>query len=158
VPVKVVSERLGHANATITLTVYQHVHPGMGREAANRFAGCSRADPRHEVSRGYHEGLRGPDSKTPRAPDLQEHRGEAVSEGRLGTYAHGSRLSSDRSVLLGGHRLKHRPGAQDARRSPPEGAPPPLSSAAQGRAIRKTGQPISVRQAAGSAVSRGPTT
>lgn len=38
VPVKVVSERLGHASATITLTVYQHVHPGMGREAANRFA------------------------------------------------------------------------------------------------------------------------
>jgi integrase len=38
VPVKVVSERLGHANATITLTVYQHVHPGMGREAAARFA------------------------------------------------------------------------------------------------------------------------
>ncbi|WP_369256593.1 tyrosine-type recombinase/integrase [Geodermatophilus amargosae] len=38
VPVKVVSERLGHANATITLTVYQHVHPGMGREAADRFA------------------------------------------------------------------------------------------------------------------------
>jgi integrase len=25
VPVKVVSERLGHASATITLTVYQHV-------------------------------------------------------------------------------------------------------------------------------------
>lgn len=37
-PVKVVSERLGHANATITLTVYQHVHPGMGRQAADRFA------------------------------------------------------------------------------------------------------------------------
>jgi integrase len=37
-PVKVVSERLGHASATITLTVYQHVHPGMGREAAARFA------------------------------------------------------------------------------------------------------------------------
>ncbi len=37
VPVKVVSERLGHASATITLTVYQHVHPGMGREAADRF-------------------------------------------------------------------------------------------------------------------------
>ncbi|WP_245784805.1 tyrosine-type recombinase/integrase [Geodermatophilus amargosae] len=31
VPVKLVSERLGHASATITLTVYQHVHPGMGR-------------------------------------------------------------------------------------------------------------------------------
>jgi integrase len=37
-PVKVVSERLGHASATITLTVHQHVHPGMGREAAARFA------------------------------------------------------------------------------------------------------------------------
>ena len=37
-PVKVVSERLGHARATITLTVYQHVHPGMGRQAADRFA------------------------------------------------------------------------------------------------------------------------
>ncbi|WP_448628657.1 tyrosine-type recombinase/integrase [Geodermatophilus sp. URMC 64] len=28
VPVKVVSERLGHAGAMITLTVHQHVHPG----------------------------------------------------------------------------------------------------------------------------------
>ncbi|MGY1640670.1 tyrosine-type recombinase/integrase [Geodermatophilus sp. SYSU D00703] len=37
VPVEVVSERLGHANAAITLTVYQHVHPGTGREAADRF-------------------------------------------------------------------------------------------------------------------------
>ena len=37
-PVKVVSERLGHASATITLTGYQHVPPGMGREAAARFA------------------------------------------------------------------------------------------------------------------------
>jgi integrase len=38
VPVKVVSERLRHASATITLAVYQHVHPGMGRQAADRFA------------------------------------------------------------------------------------------------------------------------
>jgi integrase len=38
VPVEVVSERLGNASATITLTVYRHVHPGMGREAADRFA------------------------------------------------------------------------------------------------------------------------
>jgi integrase len=37
-PVKVVSERLGHAGPTITLGVYQHVMPGMGREAADRFA------------------------------------------------------------------------------------------------------------------------
>ncbi|MFQ1002606.1 tyrosine-type recombinase/integrase [Modestobacter sp. SSW1-42] len=38
VPVKVVSERLGHASPTITLSVYAHVHPGMGRQAADRFA------------------------------------------------------------------------------------------------------------------------
>lgn len=38
VPVKVVSERLGHASATITLNVYQHVMPGMQQEAATRFA------------------------------------------------------------------------------------------------------------------------
>lgn len=38
VPVKVVSERLGHANATITMGVYQHVMPGMQQEAATRFA------------------------------------------------------------------------------------------------------------------------
>jgi integrase len=36
--VEVVSKRLGHASATITLAVHQHVHPGMGREAADRFA------------------------------------------------------------------------------------------------------------------------
>ena len=36
VPVEVVSERLGHASGTSTLTVHQHVHPGMGREAADR--------------------------------------------------------------------------------------------------------------------------
>jgi integrase len=40
--VEQVSERLGHANATITLTVYQHVHPGMGRQAADRFAALLR--------------------------------------------------------------------------------------------------------------------
>lgn len=37
-PVKVVSERLGHASATITLGVYAHVMPGMQREAATTFA------------------------------------------------------------------------------------------------------------------------
>lgn len=38
VPVKVVSERLGHASATITMNVYQHVMPGMQQEAAAKFA------------------------------------------------------------------------------------------------------------------------
>ncbi len=41
-PVTVVSERLGHANATATLTVYQHVHPGMDRQAAERHAALLR--------------------------------------------------------------------------------------------------------------------
>jgi integrase len=35
---KVVSERLGHANVTVTLTTYSHVMPGDQRQAAARFA------------------------------------------------------------------------------------------------------------------------
>jgi integrase len=38
VPVKVVSERLGHSSVTVTLEVYQHVLPGMQAEAAAMFA------------------------------------------------------------------------------------------------------------------------
>ncbi|HEY3715125.1 MAG TPA: site-specific integrase [Jatrophihabitantaceae bacterium] len=38
VPVKVVSERLGHASPMITLTVYAHVMPTMQREAATKLA------------------------------------------------------------------------------------------------------------------------
>ncbi|MFV0523701.1 MAG: tyrosine-type recombinase/integrase, partial [Acidimicrobiales bacterium] len=38
VPIKVVSERLGHANPGFTMATYQHVLPGMGANAANRFA------------------------------------------------------------------------------------------------------------------------
>jgi integrase len=38
VPVKVVSERLGHTTVTITLEIYQHVMPGMQAEAAAKFA------------------------------------------------------------------------------------------------------------------------
>jgi integrase len=36
--VKVVSERLGHASPTVTLTVYAHVLPGSQRQAAARSA------------------------------------------------------------------------------------------------------------------------
>lgn len=35
VPVKVVSERLGHANPTFTIETYQHVLPGMQTDAAH---------------------------------------------------------------------------------------------------------------------------
>jgi integrase len=38
VPVKVVSERLGHANPAFTITVYQHVNPGMQADAATVFS------------------------------------------------------------------------------------------------------------------------
>jgi integrase len=38
VPVKVVSERLGHATVMITMEIYQHVLPGMQAEAAAKFA------------------------------------------------------------------------------------------------------------------------
>jgi integrase len=34
-PVKVVSERLGHSSAVVTMTVYAHVLPGGQREAAD---------------------------------------------------------------------------------------------------------------------------
>jgi len=37
IPVKVVSERLGHATAMITLGIYAHVMPGMQAEAAAKF-------------------------------------------------------------------------------------------------------------------------
>ena len=38
VPVKVVSERLGHASPTITLTTYAHVMPGDQKAAADMLA------------------------------------------------------------------------------------------------------------------------
>jgi integrase len=38
VPIKVVSERLGHSTVTITMEIYQHVMPGMQAEAAAKFA------------------------------------------------------------------------------------------------------------------------
>src|SRR5206468_1160557 len=38
VPIKVVSERLGHSTPGFTVATYQHVLPGMQAEAANAFA------------------------------------------------------------------------------------------------------------------------
>ncbi|SFT86712.1 Phage integrase family protein [Geodermatophilus amargosae] len=55
VPVKVVSERLGNANATITLTVYQHVHPGMGRRRPTASPSGFGAEMVREVSNDCHE-------------------------------------------------------------------------------------------------------
>jgi hypothetical protein len=38
-PIKVVTERLGHAHPVFTMHTYQHLLPGMSAEAADRFAG-----------------------------------------------------------------------------------------------------------------------
>lgn len=38
VPIKVVSERLGHAHPGFTMHTYQHILPGMGAGAARKFA------------------------------------------------------------------------------------------------------------------------
>lgn len=37
-PLKIVSERLGHASPSVTMTVYAHVMPGDQKCAASRFA------------------------------------------------------------------------------------------------------------------------
>jgi integrase len=42
IPVKVMSERLGHAKVQITIDLYQHVMPGMGADAAAKIAGLLR--------------------------------------------------------------------------------------------------------------------
>jgi integrase len=38
VPLKVVSERLGHSNPAFTMATYQHILPGMQAEASDTFA------------------------------------------------------------------------------------------------------------------------
>ena len=54
VPVEVVSERLGHASATITLTGCQHVHPRHGSPGGGPLRGAA-----GELIRGaeYHAGI-----------------------------------------------------------------------------------------------------
>jgi integrase len=42
VPVKVVSERLGHANIALTIDTYQHVLPGMQADAARIYEQIAR--------------------------------------------------------------------------------------------------------------------
>jgi integrase len=60
VPVKVVSERLGHASVAFTMTVYQHVLPGMQAEAADTFSaliGDTRSTMRSSASLGVDDTL-----------------------------------------------------------------------------------------------------
>lgn len=44
VPPKVVSERLGHSSPAFTMTVYQHVLPGMQADAAATFGDAAFGD------------------------------------------------------------------------------------------------------------------
>jgi len=37
VPLKVISERLGHSSISITADIYSHITPGMGKQAAAIF-------------------------------------------------------------------------------------------------------------------------
>ncbi|MCU1498517.1 MAG: hypothetical protein JWM47_2470 [Acidimicrobiales bacterium] len=57
VPVKVVSERLGHSSPAFTMTVYQHVLPGMQAEAAAKF-GEAVFGPNNDLRREMRSGLR----------------------------------------------------------------------------------------------------
>jgi len=43
VPIKVVSERLGHATPGFTMATYQHVLPGMQADTSRVFAGLIRS-------------------------------------------------------------------------------------------------------------------
>jgi hypothetical protein len=97
-PVKVVSERLGHASATITLTVSSTSAPAWAGRPPTGSPRCSGADQRREVSRRYHAPFLTLETRTPRGPELQEHRGDRCVRGRHATYAHGSRPPVDRSV------------------------------------------------------------
>ncbi len=70
VDMKVVSERLGHSQISVTADLYTHVNQGVGRDAANRIAGVlkppARAlptaslpqSPENAVSRDENEGER----------------------------------------------------------------------------------------------------
>jgi Site-specific recombinase XerD len=42
VPIKVVTERLGHSHPAFTMHTYQHLLPGMSADAATQFAGLAR--------------------------------------------------------------------------------------------------------------------
>jgi integrase len=58
IPVKVVSERLGHANIAFTMQTYQHTLPGMQTNAARAAERLARPTPPAENASGEHRGNR----------------------------------------------------------------------------------------------------
>jgi hypothetical protein len=93
VPVKVVSERLGHASAMITLTVYQHVHPAWAARLRTASLRCWKAEARSK----YHGGITrafAASTRKRRASDLQNPARCGVRR-RHATYAHGCYVAVD---------------------------------------------------------------
>jgi len=79
VPVKVVSERLGHASATITLQVYAHVMPGNQRDAAELFGSLIKGEMHDEQTRN----IRAASRAVPGWPCAALTCADVVSEGGL---------------------------------------------------------------------------
>jgi hypothetical protein len=89
-PLKVVSERLGHASTSITANLYQHVLPSMDERTANAVANLILGDRKPDaessavnpLSTGpqVHEAREGGDARTSSSV--------GVSEGRLKHYAY----------------------------------------------------------------------
>ena len=65
-PVKVISERLGHATVAITLDIYSHVIPGMDELAAHTVAGLILGD--DGDNRTMHRPIDNPLTSEPSAP------------------------------------------------------------------------------------------
>ena len=68
IPIKVVSERLGHANISFTMQTYQHVLPGMQTDAAHATERLARPTPPTENSWGNIGGTAGGTPPEPGEP------------------------------------------------------------------------------------------
>src|SRR5919202_1795913 len=84
IPVKVVSQRLGHANTAITSDLYQHVLKAMDAEAANTVA-CLILDGEQQESKSSAVNPRQRDglSPMPRGGEVRIRSSVVVSEGGL---------------------------------------------------------------------------
>jgi hypothetical protein len=86
VPVKVISERLGHATVAITLDVYSHVISGMDELAATTVAGLILGDAANRtLDRPIDKPLTRKPSSSERREEVEARRSrsEVVSEGGL---------------------------------------------------------------------------
>jgi hypothetical protein len=68
VPVKVVSERLGHAHIAHTIQTYQHLLPGMSADAAARFERLAEPLPTDDPDTEDVMGITGGTPPDPRDP------------------------------------------------------------------------------------------